>query len=452
MKRIIYSIVILLAMAFQSCESVVEGLNNDPNNFTDSPLGLVLNHANLNVVALAEAHPNRIATIFTDQFGGNDRQYGTLNIYSTLQTDYDEVWEDIYQRGIAQAQIAKEKAQSAGNAAAEGQAQILEAFFFAEAALLFGDIPFSEVNDPDFLDPSYEGQVSVLNSAITMLSSAATLAGTSTADNNVFNTSSTWSQVASALQARYYLALGDYTNARTAAQAANFTSKANDWSIEHTTTNYGENLFWQFQVEQRQDYLKIEGSLDFSHMSKLLNNAEGVYKGNSKTVEDARYAWYVDGNDLNTNAGGFAAVDRDYPVVSYEEVQLIIAEASVRLNDLATAYTALNAVRQSHASEFPTGTYTDYVAADFQTGGELFDGTSESSSLLMEVMLEKYCSVIGLATYHDVRRTDNLIGVPIKGTGTTVIPQRFLYPQTESASNSSFPGVVDQYTATPVNN
>ncbi|WP_425392371.1 SusD/RagB family nutrient-binding outer membrane lipoprotein [Ekhidna sp.] len=452
MKRIIYSFIILLMIGFQSCEDVVEGLNNDPNNFTDAPLNLVLNHANLNVVAIAEAHPARIATIFTDQFGGNDRQYGTLNIYSTLQTDYDEVWEDLFQRGISQAQIAKQKAQDAGNAQLEGQAQILEAYFFAEGALLFGDIPFSQVNDPDFLDPEFEGQVAVLNSVVSMLQEGATLVGTSSADNNVFNTSSSWAQIANALRARYLLALGDNAGALSAAQAANFTSKANDWEIIHTTTNYAENLFYQFQVEQRQDYLKVLGSIDHSYMSKLLNSTAAEYKGNSKTDESGRYAYYVsaDGEDLNTSPGGFAGIDTNFPVVSYEEMQLIIAETSVG-SDNAAALAALNAVRASNAAMFPTGQYDAYVIADFQAGGELYDGNSENSSLMMEIMLEKYCAVIGLPTYSDVRRTDNMIGVPIKGTGTTVIPQRYLYPQTESASNENFPGLVDQFTATPVN-
>ncbi|MEQ8906137.1 SusD/RagB family nutrient-binding outer membrane lipoprotein [Ekhidna sp.] len=451
MKRIIYSFIILLMIGFQSCEDVVEGLNNDPNNFTDAPLNLVLNHANLNVVAIAEAHPTRLATMFTDQFGGFDRQYGTLNIYSTLQTDYDEIWEDLFQRGISQAQIAKQKAQDLGNAQLEGQAQILEAYFFGEAALLFGDIPFSQVNNPDFLDPEFESQVTVLNSVVSLLQEGATLAGTSSADNNVFNTSSSWAQIANALRARYLLALGNNADALSAAQAANFTSKANDWEIVHTTTNYAENLFYQFQVEQRQDYLKVLGSLDFSYMSKLLNSTAAEYKGNSKTDESGRYAYYVatNGEDLNTSLGGFAGIDTNFPVVSYEEVQLIIAETSIGSNNTA-ALNALNAVRASHAAMF-SSQYDAYVIADFQPGGELYDGSSTNSSLMMEIMLEKYCSVIGLPTYSDVRRTDNMINVPIKGTGTTVIPQRFLYPQTESASNENFPGVVDQYTPTPVN-
>jgi hypothetical protein len=451
MKKIFYSLMILGAVSFQSCESVVEGLNNDPNNFTDTPLTLVLNHVNLNVAAISEAHPARVATIFTDQFGGFDRQYGTLNIYSTLSADYDEAWEDTFQRGIAQAQIAKEKAADAGNAGAEGQAIILEAYFFGEAALLFGDIPFSEVNNPNISDPTYEGQASVLAEVINMLDDGLALAGGSSASNSVFTTSSTWAQVANALKARYHLALKQYALARTAAQAANFTSRANNWSIRHSSTNYAENLFWQFQVEQRQDYLKILGSLDYSYMSKLLNSGEAEYKGNSKTDEDGRYNYYVaaNGEDLNTT-NGFASISEPFAVVSFEEVQLIIAETSVLLADLPTALTALNAVRTANATRFASQ-YDAYVAADFQAAGELYDGTSEATSLHMEIALEKYCSVIGLPTYQDVRRTDNMIGVPIKNAGTTVIPQRFLYPSTELSSNANFPGIEDQYSPTEVN-
>ena len=53
--------------------------------------------------------------------------------------------------------------------------------------------------------------------------------------------------------------------------------------------------------------------------------------------------------------------------------------------------------------------------------------------------------------FHDTRRNNNLLGVPIKGTGHTSIPQRFYYPQVELNTNDNFPGLVDLYEATPVN-
>ena len=85
-----------IGIFMSSCEKPVEGLNDNPNEFTDAPISLLLNHTLLNVASIAEAEPARISAIFTDQFTGVDRQYGTLNGYSTLATTYEEMWEDLY--------------------------------------------------------------------------------------------------------------------------------------------------------------------------------------------------------------------------------------------------------------------------------------------------------------------------------------------------------------------
>lgn len=444
-----YLFILIAGAGLLSCEGPVEGLNDNPNQYTDSPISLLLNHTLLNVASIAEAEPARNATIFTDQFTGFDRQYGTLNLYSTNANTYEAIWEDLYQRGITQAQIVKSKAQAGGNALVEGQATILEAYYFAEAALLFNDVPFSEVNNPEFPDPQYEDQETVIRAAITMLTSGAAKVGNASAANNVFATSSTWAQVASALKARYYLALGEYQNAHSAALEANFSSKANDWNIKHSVANYGENLFWQFQVEQRADYLQVRGS----YMSRLLKEGEDVYRGNAKTDETARYNYYVaaDGVNLNTT-NGFAAQTAAFPVVSFEEVQLIRAEAAARLGVTDDAIAAINAVRASNASKF-SSTYDAYVLADFQAGGIADNGqTTTQMALIHEALFEKYCSVIGVPTYQDVLRTNNAIGVPIKNTNFTAIPQRFIYPASEESSNSNFPGFVAQTVKTDIYN
>jgi hypothetical protein len=75
-----------------ACEKTVQGLNDNPNEFKDSPINLLLNHSLLNVTSITEAEPARITTIFTDQFTGVDRQYGTLNGYSTLATTNENLW------------------------------------------------------------------------------------------------------------------------------------------------------------------------------------------------------------------------------------------------------------------------------------------------------------------------------------------------------------------------
>jgi len=432
---------------FIGCE-IDENLNDDPNAFTDAPIGLILNHALLNVAAIAEAEPARIASIFTDQLTGFDRQYGTLNGYSTLSSTYDEVWADALLAGVSQAQVAKAKAVEAGNAQIQGIAEILEGYYFAETALVFGDIPFSEVNNPDFPDPVYESQATVMNGAIALIQAGIQKSGSVSAANNVFSTSSTWSQIGNALLARYNLAMGNNSAALSAAKAANFTSTDNDWDIIHTTTNYMENLFWMFEIEERQDYLRVQNS----YMSDLINPASSIYSGNAKTDESGRFEWYVDqsnGVSMNTT-DGFAAVDRNYPVVSFEEVQLIIAETAVGTSP-DEALAALNKVRANNNSKYG-GNFDAYTTADFAAGGMVNRGLSTSAAMTMEIMMEKFKSVIGAPTFHDVRRNNNLIGTRIKNTGTNVIPQRYLYPPEEQAANENFPGLVDQYTKVPIFN
>jgi hypothetical protein len=432
---------------FIGCE-VDEELNDNPNAFTDAPIGLIINHALLNVAAVSEAAPARIAAMFSDQLTGFDRQYATWNIYSTQTSSYDETWSDGLSAGVAQAQVAKAKAVAAGNAQIQGIAEILEGYYFAETALVFGDIPFSEVNNLDFPDPVYESQATVINGAIALIQSGIAKAGSVTAASNVFSTTSTYGQIGNALVARYNLALGNNSAALAAAKAANFTSTDNDWDIIHSTTNYMENLFWMFEVEERQDYLRVQNS----YMSDLINPASSIYSGNAKTDESGRFAWYVDqsnGVSMNTT-DGFAAVDRNYPVVSFEEVQLIIAETAVGTNP-SEALAALNSVRASNISKYG-GNFDAYTTADFAAGGMVSRGLSTSAAMTMEIMIEKFKSVIGGPTYHDIRRNKNLIGTRIKNSETNVIPQRYLYPSSESASNENFPGVTTQYVPVPIFN
>ncbi|HKJ31991.1 MAG TPA: hypothetical protein VKA34_09185, partial [Balneolales bacterium] len=91
--------------------------------------------------------------------------------------------------------------------------------------------------------------------------------------------------------------------------------------------------------------------------------------------------------------------------------------------------------------------------SDFQSGGELYDGTSEQSSLTTEIVKEKYIALTGLIeVFNDVRRADNQQRLGIQPNTGSQMPQRFLIPQSEISSNTSTPkpppGLYDK---TPVN-
>ena len=437
------------AFTFFACENIVDDLNVTPNDFTEVPATLSFNHSVLNMAAVSEAEPARIAGMWSDQFAGTDRQYIVQDRYEVSAATFDEVWSDLFVQGLSQAQIAETGATNSGNAVIANLSMGLQAYYAAEAALMFGDVPFNEVNNPDILDPTFQNQMEVLSSAINMLATAADGPGNALsagAVNQVLNSASTWGEFFDALRARYLLAMGDYAGALAAAQSANFEGPEDDVDIMHTTDNFSENLFFQFEAEQRTDYLTLGNvGTEQSTLFNILSDTTSMSRGtdDEDTDDSARLALLFGGASggfyrLNVNPGGFFGAASDWPVVSTPEVQLIIAEAAARTGDDDTALEALNAARN----------YWDTVTGEDNYGDLDGDDIGEDDEFLKTILIEKYVSVFGLPTFYDIIRTDNLIEADMDSRSTPA--QRFLYPSTEVSSNSSFPGVKTLDEPTPV--
>jgi len=421
-----------------SCKKFVEGVNKDPNAFTDVPASLIIGQAELAAVMLYESQPARYAGLFTDQFTGSDRQYIPYDKYDVTTGDFDDTWQNIYQRGAAQAKLAMDKAAADGNSKLEGVSEVFYGFFLAEAALLYGDVPATEALDPDINDPHYDNQVDVINFALGLLDDALGKVDADNAYSEIFvDNSLNWKEVIHSLKARYYLAKKDYQNALTEAQAG-ISSADGDLLAKHSSATGAKNLFFQFGVEQRGGYMTVSGSGpnagNGSTLKRWLANRPSGLATPGDTERDAKY---FDGFDLNFNDGGYFAIDASFPIISYVETKLIEAEAQERINGGGAGQTAFNAVRS-------------YLGTLY--GGSFPPSTSTGNQLIREILEEKYISLIGsLQVFQDIRRTDNMIGVQVKGTGHTMIPQRFLYPDSERNSNSNFPGLKDLFDKTPIN-
>ncbi|MCA0154016.1 SusD/RagB family nutrient-binding outer membrane lipoprotein [Winogradskyella vincentii] len=438
MKTISKLFILILFVA--SCESYTEDINTDPNEFTTAPPELIIGQAQLGWMQLATSNSARYAGIFMNHFTGEDRQYVTVNQYSTTAADYDDTWEDAYVRGIEQAQLTRDLALESGNLQLAGIAQICEAAIFGEMAALFGDIPFSQANNIDeFPTPEYDSQASVLSGIQTILDQAITNVGdlsASTYAGNRLSSAATWAEIAHSLKARYYLIAKDYPNALISARNGIDTPEKS-LITQHTTALNSENLYYQFMVDERDGYL---GATD-SHLKNLL---DGTVARTIATPGDAeRFDFYFTaysdgtGHAPNVTNDGVFAETAPMNIISYEEVKLIEAEAANRTND-AGDVTAFNEVRAFLATEY----------------GSSFPATtsaSGSNALLMEIVEEKYITLIGeLQPFHDIRRTGNMLNVPPK-TGAT-IPQRFIYPQIEVDANPNIPSPLPTlFDPTPIN-
>lgn len=426
---------LLLVVIITSCSNFTDGINEDPNNFTTAPGDLLIGQTNLAIVKMASSQNARVAGMWTDQFCGCDRQYITLgNNYLTTSGDYDDDWNDIYANGLAQAILAEQTGAESGDALLEGVSQILQGMMIGEVAALWGDAPWTEALDlVNFPDPNYDSQTSLFESAQSLLSAGITNVGSASVaaayGAPVYESNSAlWAEIGHSLKARYYLVAKNYPSALTEAQLG-ISSRSGDLMSAHADATGAKNLFYQFVREQREGYL----TADNSHLYNIIN---GTTARVLNTPGDANRN-YFDGTELNTQTDGYFAVDAGFPIVSFYETKLIEAEAAHRTG--GDALTPFNEVRTELATQY---------------GGSFPHSTSSGATLLEEILEEKYVTLIGSTqVFHDVRRTNNLIGVPIKNTtqGNTTIPQRFLYPQTEVDSNSNFPGFVDLFEPTSVN-
>ncbi|KPM49929.1 SusD/RagB family nutrient-binding outer membrane lipoprotein [Jiulongibacter sediminis] len=436
MKKIL---IVLLSLSFFSCESYSDGLNIDPNNFTDAPGELIIGQANLSWVLMTEGEASRMCGIFTDQYTGFSNQFTSYNTYEVNSGDFDGIWSNNYTGGISQTRIVQQKAQESGNTRLLGVSQIVEAVMAAELAAMFGDVPYSQSAQPvEFPHPQYDSQVDVLNAAQELLSQGiANVENLRVADffgSPVFEANSaTWNEVGHTLKARYYLLAKDYENARAEALQG-ISSPERSLMAAHSDVDGQRNLYYQFGIEQRGGYLTATRS----HLRKMLNLSDITTDRILFTPgEEARYAVYFQGNELNYNDGGYFAQDAAYPIVDWFENQFILAECEARLGNDEEARDVFNEIRRELASIYNAS------FPEVAIGG---------NTLIRVILEEKYITMIGSPqVFHDARRTNNILNLPIKNSIATKLPQRFLYPEVEINTNDSFPGVVNLFTETAVN-
>ena len=427
---------IFAILTIVSCENYTEDINSDPNAFVVASSDLLIGQVQLALMQHMGSNNTRYAAVFNNQMSGGDRQYLTLNTYSPNRANYNSMWDNAYVAGINNAQLIINDVQA--SALVKGIAQILQGTFFADMALLYGDVPFTEAVKPDeFPMPKYDSQSAVVAGAIALIETGIANVGNATIADGYGGSrlaGGTWAEAGHTIAARYALAAGDNATAISHANQG-ISSRAGDLVTQHGTAQYNRNLMYQFVIDQRQDYLVATDS----HLANLLDGT--VDRKLTTPGNSLIYASYflADGTPgtpsfrtlLNTNDDGRYAQSASAPIATWYENKLILAEA-LHTTNFAAAQGHLNDVRAalavqygSDATGFPPSTTT--VTAD----------------LAFEIMEEKYITLIGeLTSYHDLRRSGNLIGVPNKTTGSTAAtgyPQRFLYPQDEVDTNENVP-------------
>jgi hypothetical protein len=473
------SLCLLIASVF-SCTSYVEDMNVDPDNLTDSDATNLFQGVLLANQFFHTSSTTRNAMLWLNQANGENRQYVSLNNWNnTTASEFDDSWNNAYVNCITQAKITQEKADKELNPRLKGAAQVIEAHCMGTVTSLWGDAPYSEIDiTGKNLTPKYDTQASIyakmqilLDQAITNLQATTGKGIPSSKDIYYAGNAAKWIKVAYSLKAKFYLHVKDYPNAKANALLG-INNPGDDFKAVFANS-YGQsfNPFYSFLVYDRDDYMSGD-----SYAARLLDPSAALYRGNAKTDESARYAFtyneeYFSPYGLNIFGGDYGGTngkfgsDSPMPMVTYGEMQLIIAEVDAR-SSFASGLTSYNNYRALLNTGYSIGidnsgydgeglSYAAYTAADFApTGMENVSGSlTDQNALLREIYQERYIYFMGnYEGFTDFGRSNNAAEIQLK-SGNAGSPQRFLYPQVEINANPNTPKPIPTIvTKTPVNN
>ena len=137
------------------------------------------------------------------------------------------------------------------------------------------------------------------------------------------------------LKARLLTDLKQYDAAYTAALTG-VSVYANSLLAPHgNTASVNQNAYFSFLASTRAGDINAVGAYNVS----LLNPVSTRYRGNTKTIETARYRFYYLENGVNTpgkiepnttGTTGFFAQTASFPLITYQENILTLAESAIR--------------------------------------------------------------------------------------------------------------------------
>jgi hypothetical protein len=452
-----------LALALSTaCKDYLTGVgkDQDPNHVStlSDPGPLYLSVQTAQAVQF-EGGLGRIAAMYVQQVAGAARQQQAIDLYQSQPTDIDSYFSSVYAAGgLVDARAVEDLAKARGDSTTSGIAKVYEALIIGTATAFWGDIPYSQANQPNTtpaLDPQaqvYSEVQAKLDTAITFLSKTGRTNVGPTQFELVYagadpaTLRSLYTQVAYTLKARYYMHLAerDATNyARAHAAALNgISTTANDMNWFNASNATSQNIFFQFQG-QRGDLgpataiidlmgSRITAGVDTPDRLKFyfLDYCRSIGATGIDQNNPANYAGYRPAGDPNLPGGAGAPAgakcgdgssatgaysDFNFingqgngtqtrpgfrsPAVTFAENQLILAETSFQLagggaGGIGAAQPFLDAVRMNQV-----------YGAD-QNGPITFPAQTLIPATLQNIMEEKYIDLfLNPESWNDFKRT-----------------------------------------------
>lgn len=421
------------ALVLASCSSFLDADKAvaDPNNPTLASRNQLLVGAQANLFGQQEGSAAMTVCIWMQQCAGiNGRFVDSYGGYGVTPGSFDGEMASLYTAGgLVGLRDIQASATVAGDLKYRGVAKVLEAMNMLFGADLWGDLPYSEAVTAAVTSPTFDTQLKIYTDLQTLLTGAIADLGGAGAGPGAYDliyggVAAKWIEAAHTLKARIHLRLVErngaveYNTVLTEA-GLGISSAANDFKTFHTGATSERNMWAQFQVTSFGPDLaagaRLAGIMNADNDPRLpeyfAKNALGTYGGYDVTTQ----ATPVDQISLIFGSGRTNDDTFRQPILSWEENQLILAEASLQrpTGNVGAAQPFLNAVRAAH-------------------------GKGVVAATLANIMTEKYITNFqNVETWNDWKRTCLPALVPARNK--TAVPGRFYYGETEMQTNDNAP-------------
>ena len=422
MKRIWTVATALLAASTAACKFLdAPKAVADPNNPTIASRDQLFVGVQANTFAYEEGYVPMLVCMWMQQCAGvNGRFVQTEGEYGINHVTLDFTMSGVYVGGgLIGIRAVEASADAAGDKLYKGIAEVHEAMVMMLTADTWGDIPYRQAIDGPAqaaFDPQmqiYDDLLALLDKAIADLNGAG--AGPGSVDLVYGGAKGPWIEAAHTLKARVYLhrveKLGTGEYAKALAEARLGISKPeNDWRTTHSSANAERNVWQQFQTTSGfgQDLVAGARLVDImiAQGDPRLPEYFAANAANQYIGYDATKALPKDLTTVSLMRGTRQS-DPTYrqPIITYDENQLIIAEALFQAGDVTNAAAALNTVRARYSK------------------------AAIATPTLNDIMTEKYIALFQNAeTWNDYKRT--CLPTLTPAVGKAIIPGRFLYGAT----------------------
>ena len=452
-KIILITGILCIGILHACSDDKFDEIGTNPNSPTEVPIKLLMPQVGVETAfAVSGTDLAWYSSVFVEHTTGVHGQLETADKRTGINSTIgNNSWNSLYAGALTDLQIiiarGSDGGQEEGNWTAVGIAKVLMAYNYSIATDLWGEVPFAgalqgrENRTPVFDDQEavYTGMQDMLDEAIADLQKES-VGTVGTADFYYNGDADSWIMAAFALKARLYNHLSRRDPLGTASSVlsaleGSFQDNSESLIFNSFTTDATGQHPWFQELNDRSHHAI---STTFFDIIDELGDPRGelwfgTVEGDVVPAPNGIAETDQGGNIYSRASTSYLTATSPLPIITYDEIKFLEAEANLRLSKNAEAYQAyLDGIEAALVrAEVDEAEIATYLAKSTVSVGE-------SNLTLENIITQKYLSFWlfqPIEAYNDFRRTS----IPVMNNPVSPPPNRFPYPQDEVAANPNVP-------------